>query len=89
MQEINLNSDIKFKLTDHGKQILNKHVASIDFGESNLDYLREVIQEKNTADSDGYHKMQMWYAMSVFGKGMYSGAKNIFESNVILIEVAK
>ena len=67
--KINLNEQVKFKLTDFGKDIyyhrfddVNRLIIS-NGGEPLASRMPET-------DKDGYTKMQLWDFMSVFGKHM-------------------
>ncbi len=86
MIKFNINNNIRFKLTEHGNEVLQAHINSVDFGLRDPESLRVIMRDNNTADVNGYHTMQMWYAMSLFGDCLYNGADNVFEGNVIHID---
>lgn len=65
--KINLNSEIKFKLNEHGWVIYNAHWNV--FG----------ISPPEIVKIDGYCYMQLWDYMNVFGKHLHNGCKLPFE----------
>ena len=86
MVKFNINNNIRFKLTDHGNEVLQAHINSVDFGIRDPESHRGIMRDNNAADKDGCHTMHMWYAMSVFGDYLYNGAENVFEGNLIYID---
>ena len=85
MHQFNINNDVKVRLTEHGRAILKADIDSIDYcGQQELiDY----AHERAKPDVDGYNTFHMWQLMSIFGSHMYNGAKNVFESNVIELDI--
>lgn len=86
MIKFNINNNIKFKLADHGNQILRSYIDTSDWIPDKLDHIRGYLLDKYKADKEGYHTMQMWYAMSIFGNSLHIGAENVFESCLIYID---
>ena len=83
MIEFNINDTIKVKLTDKGKEILNKWIA-----EGNKlcgmepDFIPSCYQE----DEDGYIHPQLWDFMSIFGPYFACGAPCYIEHNRIIFD---
>ena len=86
MIKFNINNYIKFKLTEYGEQKLQLYINNIDYIPIELERFRGYLREKNKSDENGYHTMQMWYAMSIFGTSFHNGAMNIFDGNLIYID---
>lgn len=76
---INLNESVKFKLTDHGKDIYyHRHDDLIKFLRKkgiNTDGL----QNYPSVDKDGYSETQLWSFMTTYGPKMYMGAPIVVE----------
>lgn len=72
---INLNEIVKFKLTDHGKDIFYHRFDSVNAkilergGKPIEPYIPKV-------DSDGYTRMQLWCFMELFGPHTGMAMKN-------------
>ncbi len=72
---INLNEVVKFKLTDHGKEIffhqydeINKFI--IEHGG------KPIEPEMPKVDEDGYTRMQLWHFMELYGPFTHMAAQN-------------
>lgn len=74
MLGINLNSFVKVKLTDYGKQC---------YIEDPKKYYES--PELRETDDKGYTKFQLWDLMSIFGPYMMNGGKIVFEKVRILV----
>lgn len=75
MKKLNLNSIIKVKLTDYGKEIFYHQ-----FDELNEFIGKEYFKpEFPKVDSEGYSKFLLWDFMHVYGKPMIMGAPNVIE----------
>lgn len=85
MTSFNINEQVKVRLTEHGRAILKAGINPLEYcGQQDLlDYAYEKIRP----DSDGYNIFQMWQLMSIFGDKMYNGAENVFESNLIYLDI--
>lgn len=84
MKKINLNSTVKVKLNDRGKDIyyhrfddLNRFIKSR--GAKPLDPRYPVV------DEDGFSEFQLWSFMHLYGEYMMVGAPNITEDLNIYI----
>ena len=82
MKKLNLNSIIKVKLTDHGKDIfyhqydeLNKHLGK--------GYIKPRFPD---VDSEGYSKFLLWDFMHVYGKCMMLAAPEVIKPLNIYID---
>lgn len=82
--KLNLNYEVQFKLTEHGKEIWHerRHNESIAYF---------IVPELYTAlpkvNSTGYSKMQLWRLMFYFGDAHYGpGAEPCFESMSIIVD---
>lgn len=85
MTEFNINNNVKVKLTGHGRAVLKADINSIDYGEN--EDIKNYAHEKAKPDKDGYNTFQMWKLMSIFGSHMYNSAENVFEKNIIELDV--
>lgn len=69
--EINVNDYVWFKLTPHGRDVWREWRRSA-FADINADrhrYNRPLISdEPPSAEPDGYHHLQMWHFMEIFGQ---------------------
>jgi len=66
---ININVQVKFKLTNHGKEVLEKWFKNLN------------IKCTQKPDEYGYYTMQLWEVMCYFGQDTYMGAKQIILKN--------
>lgn len=66
----NVNDYVKVKLTEKGKEFLNKKRPW---------YIKEYL------DSDDFVKFQLWDLMSFFGEEIYGGCDNPFETTIKII----
>lgn len=82
--KFNVNQQVKVKLTEKGIKILkekhdslNEHIISrggTPLGEFEL-----------RLDEDGYYRTQLWCLMHDFGKHMFIGTDNPFETDMIFV----
>lgn len=79
MIKVNINDVIKVKLTDLGKEIVQKN-----FDELQAWYPTIPLQTIYPIDDDGYTEFQLWAFMSIFGEHLYNGAPQIIENNEII-----
>lgn len=82
----NINHMIKVKLTDSGKDILNKHFSEINkYCESlELNYTLTQYVEEYAEGADGYTKFQLWDFMNIFGSYFRLGSPLIIQNNDII-----
>lgn len=80
---VNLNEEVKVKLTEYGMSILKEE----------HDLLNKFIEQRGgkgfgefelRLDEDGYYSTQIWMLMSKFGHAMRMGIKNPFNLDVII-----
>lgn len=82
---INLNDAVKFKLTDHGKDIFYHRFDSVN------EKIRRrggkpIKPDMPKVDSDGYTRMQLWQFMELFGPHTGMAMKNYVEPLEIIYE---
>lgn len=76
MITVNMNDEVKVKLTDFGREVLN-------FRFKELGIKGVVIRE----DKEGYYTTQLHDLMYTFGKYMYMGNSNIpFDLNIGIVK---
>lgn len=80
--KINLNQEVKVKITEYGHQILRDEHRAIRemFPSSDLEYKEPKV------DDEGYSVMQMHNVMSHFGKYMYMGAVKLPIEMAIVVD---
>lgn len=81
MQEFNINSYVKVKLTEDGQQAVVSFNKEID--ESSDE--KQTMTRANNVDEDGYIKLQLWELMRVFGQHCSVDANNLFKDNNLYI----
>jgi hypothetical protein len=75
--KINLNDDVKVKITEYGQSILKKYYE-------NLNIMKYYSYQK--PDSDGFSTFQLWELMIFFGDEMYNGNPHqVFVKNEIIL----
>lgn len=83
--KININENVKVKLTDYGKNIFYHQ-----YDELNKTYGKEIIKPRYPkVDSDGYTSFQLWCFMNLYGSYIYMGAQNVIEPLEIVFEGAE
>lgn len=73
---INLNEIVKFKLSEHGKEVYRHRYDGYGF-----EYNREP-----EIDDDGYMRMQLWTFMQIFGEHMIMGMPEVLKPLEIIYE---
>ena len=69
--EMNLNDQVKVKLTKHGKKVLEAYANAALIG----------------IDKEGYCKFSLWELAYIFGKEFYNGQiKPVIEDNKLIIQ---
>lgn len=79
MKKLNINSNVKVKLTEFGKEFHKQR--HIDFWNS----LQKEVYVPPGEDKDGYCEFQLWSLMEIFGSLCRMGCELPFET-VILID---
>lgn len=85
MKQLNLNTFIKVKLTDHGKDIFYHQYDELN---------NYIIKNGGTPikpgfpeiDAEGYSELLLWQFMQIYGKHIAMGAKNVIEPLNIYID---
>ena len=67
----NINSYVRIKLTDKGKEVLKKKWKT--------SYL---VLYENARKEEGWFEFQMWNFMEIFGSEMYMGNSLLFETEI-------
>ena len=85
MKQLNLNSIVKVKLTDRGKDIYYHQYDDINklYIERGLTPLTPRMPK---VDSEGYTKFQLWHFMNVFGEYMCLGLPEVIKPLNLYIE---
>ena len=87
MKTININDSVKVKLTPYGKEMYVKHYKDLFSYIPNEDRcLSWQFDQPPKEDDEGYYHDEMWSLMMIFGKHMYMGCKQVFDSNTLIIE---
>lgn len=82
MIRINLNENVKVKLTDYGKDIYYHQYDELNrrLGKELLEPSFPIIEE------DGYTEFQLWMFMELYGEHIGIGKKNVIEPLEIVYE---
>jgi len=81
--KLNMNDNVKVKLTDVGIQEMKKqHDEHNDYLITNGGEPYGVFQINK--DEEGYTKFQMWKLMNTFGHMMHNGSKIPFDMDILL-----
>ena len=72
MTAININIQVKIKLTQYGRNILKQHYSE--------------FPSLAKLDETGYFKSELWNIMYIFGEHLYNGSKQIIEENELLLD---
>lgn len=75
--QINLNEEVVIKLTKRGREILDKYLEQ--FTDKGYDIPGHYMGELVT--------MQLWEFANIFGNELYSGAENVSQDNIIVVQV--
>lgn len=78
----NINNNIKVKLTERGKAILEHEVADTINILKNLNFSDDYFPYPE--DTNGYTEFQLWNFMRIFGNYFYIGCPPIIEKNEII-----
>lgn len=76
---VNVNEQIKFKLTERGKKFLKIYI------DNQIKKYRISAAEVYSEQCDGYIHTSLWEFMMVFGS-FFNGSEPITENNEIIIE---
>jgi len=74
MIKFNVNDNVRVKLTDVGKEVLNKHWGYMP------NWYNDRIDEK------GYMSFQLHELMNIFGESVYNGCEIPFETTILIKE---
>jgi hypothetical protein len=74
--EINLNEQVKVKLTSEGERILKEYFNEYPNN----------IRKATWLDEDGYYVTQLWDFMNIFGSKLYNGQRQLFVNNKLIFE---
>lgn len=74
---INLNEEVKFKLTDYGREVHSRYYK--DLIKDNDDLFKIFKYVDLQVDENGYSKMQLWKFMQIFGKEMFLANKEVIK----------
>lgn len=85
MKKLNLNSFIKVKLNDRGKDIYYHRYDELNEWISNNN-ATPIAPQFPEVDEDGYSTFLLWDFMNLYGKYMAMGAPNVIEPLNIYIE---
>jgi hypothetical protein len=72
----NINNNVRFKLTKHGRQYLAKLNRS--------DKVLYKYPLKFKTDKDGYCRDQLWHLMHIFGPALFLGSNEPIKMEIIL-----
>lgn len=81
--KVNLNSMIRFKLSDIGQKILNDYDQTI----RSLSTRRFADFSAGKIDDEGFCVMQLWEAFGIFGPHCINSALSPFEDCEIIISI--
>ena len=83
--EFNINNTVRFKLTPRGREVwlesrreLIQRIASISSRPSSIEC------KLPEPDADGYHSMQMWHLMEMFGGHTTLGDEPCFSTTILI-----
>ena len=82
--KININDDIKIKLTKSGRKVVKENAQVFNIGAG-----KKIVSEKWPVDKEGYSGVQLWVLMKEFGSKCWLGNPDFpyFENNeIVLIE---
>lgn len=83
MKGFNINDYVYVKLTDLGREVYRKRNDGLLSKDTTI---KLDIPEDKDVNSNGYSSFQMWSLMDIFGKHMYLGCENVFETEIIFKE---
>jgi hypothetical protein len=81
-QTLNINARAKVKLSPHGHQVYEQHMASL---RANLPpSLRANLPLIPKVDGDGWYEDQLWSIAHIFGSALYNGCDPPFETTILI-----
>jgi len=85
--KFNINHKVKIKLTDYGRRVLKRDHEEF-WGQLNIMNPKVKIPEYTPIkeDKDGWSEWQLWHLMEQLGKYAGMGNKNVFETNILIME---
>ena len=79
MKVINVNSMVRVKLTNYGRDIYYHQ-----YDETNERFPSAFIAPSYPKTEDGYLKDQLWSVMHIFGKYLALGARRPFDADIVI-----
>jgi ribosomal protein L5 len=86
MKNINLNADVKVRLTDLGRKKYKEYYQELINYSHPSKEVRDYMLTPKEEDSDGYCTFAIWELMQFFGKHIYLGCKPLFDMNILINE---
>ena len=87
LKTLNLNADVKVKLTEIGRRAYHKHQQTlVDIGYSTSKEIADIMLAPLPEDENGYVTLQLWELMMFFGSKTYLGCQPMFDMNVLIDE---
>ena len=80
MMNLNLNDNIKVKLTEFGEKIIDSEYAELRIAYPDLDLVPLYVP-----DDEGYYQFQIWEFMKIFGKYMLMTLNQVIVDNNIIV----
>ena len=77
--KLNLNDQVKFKLTDRGKDIYFHQYDDLNEYLKQKKGKKHFSQQMPKVDNDGYTKMQLWAFMELYGNHIGITKPNVIE----------
>lgn len=85
IKKININSDVKIKLTKKGKLfIINKWDNLIKVNSNMNSSLNGELPSWMKEDEDGYSTFALWEVMQEFGEKLGNGLPLMFETEILI-----
>ncbi len=79
--KFNMNDTVRVKLTDHGRRLHRLHFEHLFSDYRGVAYTYYGPKE----DAGGWSEWRLWELVSIFGKHIYMGGENVFETNIELV----
>ena len=81
MKKFNINDEVKVRLTEQGKAVLQKQLAE---RVQRWNCENRCPYQSRTKDANGYIKFQLWELMHLFGNDLYNGCQVPFETTLLI-----
>ena len=82
-QEVNINTSLKFKLTEEGLKILKEYDNEVEIGMKKYGIGSSLLTR--VVDEEGLHELPLWKLMNIFGSGCDISKNPPFEKCKIFI----